>query len=193
MYTMKQSIEKAAKVLALTAALASGPAAPAAAETHPPVSKKEAQATKMAHKITQHLYDPANYPKGVPVRGILNGSVRIHNPIGMTHEIDNPVILVEQHPHAQTDKHKKLLDGTWIGVPAHDADGRVVLTPAQIHFGSRGGETETIHLNAKHDTILEGAGVYTTAVTGEPDALMAFDIQGEGNFPSVEVTTQGGK
>ena len=192
MLIMKQSIEKATKVLALTAAFA-GAAAPANAETHH-VSKKEAQATRLAHKITQHLYDPANYPKGVPVKGILNGSVRIHNPIGMTHEIDNPVILVESHQHAKTDKNKKLLDGAWIGVPAHDASGRVVLTPTQIHLSkNQAGESESLYLNNNHDTILEGAGVYATEVTGQPDTLMAFDITGEGNFPSVPVTTEGGK
>lgn len=188
---MKKSIENATKVLAITAAFATGTTAMAGAEVKPPASPKQARAIKLARQITKELYDTKDYPKDVPVPVILNGSVKIHNPIGNTTSFDNPVILVESHTHAKADTSGKLLNGSWIGIPAHNAKGHVVLEPVQIHLGKHEGETESLQLKDKHDTMFEGTGVYTTAVTSAPDELIGFDIQGNGNFPSVHIKADG--
>lgn len=47
----------------------------------------------------------------------------------------------------------------------------------------------TVTLNDPVNTVFEGTGIYVTSVTDAPDQLMAFDIQGNGNYPSVAVTT----
>ena len=190
---MKRSIENAARILAVTAAFATGATGIAQAETSSPVSRKEAKAIKLAGKITKELYDTKDYPKGVQVPGILNGSVKIDNAIGNTTSFGNPIILVESHSPAKADTNGKLLNGSWVGIPASDAEGRIDITPVQIQLGRHGGETQSLHLRNKHDTVLEGAGVYATSVTGSPDELIGFDIKGNGNFPSVHIEADGMK
>jgi hypothetical protein len=190
---MKQSIEKVTRVLAVTAALAIGTTEGAVAEMQQPISPKQARVIKLARKFTQELYDTKNFPKGVPVPGILNGSVRIHNPIGNTTSFDNPVVLAESHSPTKADKNGRLLDGSWIGIPANDANGHVVLEPVQIHLGNQYGESESLHLKNKHDTVLEGAGIYPTSVSNAPDELIGFDIQGNSNFPAVHIKADGMK
>ena len=188
-----KSFEKAVRTLAVTAALTGSTASVASAEMAQPVSPSQARATKLAGKITKELYDTKDYPKGVSVPGLLNGSVEVDiKTVSGVRKVGykNPVILVESHSSSKTDKNAKLLDGSWIGIPATDANGRIYITPTQIHLGNQNGETQSLHLKNRHNTVLEGAGVYTTSVANGSDELYGFDIQ-DGDFPKVHIEADG--
>jgi hypothetical protein len=189
---MKKSIERATRVLAVTAALAGSTAGAASAEKAQPVSPNQDRATRIAHRFSQELYDK-NFPKGVRVFDILNGAVKIRHAIGNTTIFNYPVILVESHPNTKDDTNAKLLDGSWLGIPAHDAEGHVIITPVQLQLGNHLGETASFHLRNRHNPVLEGAGVYASTVTNSPDELFGFDIEGIGSFPSVQITAEGMK
>lgn len=145
--------------------------------------------TKEAERISTDLYDRHNFPKGVRVPGVLNGLVKvtIKTPNGnRTGSYSHPVIL--EHEWSPRN-----MSGIWIGVPGNDAQGHAEITPLQLELGTHGDTTETLVLDSKLHTVLNGAGIYPTAVKGAPDTIIAFDITGNGNFPSVPVQTHGMK
>jgi hypothetical protein len=88
-----------------------------------------------AEAISTHLYDKTNYPKGVLVPGVLNAEVVVKDKAG-TITWNNPVLLEQ----ANEDN----LAGAWLGLPSHDAKGRVILQPVQLHPGTQDGVTETV-------------------------------------------------
>lgn len=92
--------------------------------------------------------------------------------------------MVESHSPTETDKNGRLLDGSLIGIPVSDAEGRVVLKPIKIDLRS-----QSLRLRNGRDTVLEGTAIYPTKVTNAPDALVGFDATGQGNFPSVNIKT----
>ena len=186
---MKKSIESAVRILALTGAAAAANAQLAIAESAPPMSPNQAKATRLASKITGELYDSRNFPKGVPVPGILNGSVEIKTSIGNNIKYVNPVILVESHSRAKTDKSEKLLNGSWVGIPVYDANGNLSLSPVEVHLGKHNGETQSLQLNNGHNTVLAEAGVFLTEVNGA-DQLYGFDVQ-DGDFSPRHITATG--
>ncbi|HVV66679.1 MAG TPA: hypothetical protein VHB72_01250 [Candidatus Saccharimonadales bacterium] len=188
---MKKSIERAASVIAVTAALAAG-SAKANAETAPAPLPGQAHAEKVAKKISNELYDRKDFPKGVPVPGILNGSVKINFETVGSAEYENPVILSESHSAAATEKNSKLINGSWIGIPTADAEGHVAITPVQVHVGEHNRETTSLHLLDPTHTVLEGAGVYAVPAQNGPDQLWGFDIQ-NGDSGKFQITADGMK
>lgn len=82
---MKKSIEGAVRLIAVTAAFAAGTPEVASAETHQPFPPNQARAIKLAHKFTEWLYNKKDHPMGVPVPGILNGTVMMRSSIGGHH------------------------------------------------------------------------------------------------------------
>ncbi len=150
-----------------------------------PSNGSQALPAKEAKAISADLYKPKDFTKGVPVPGILNGSVTLQDSrLGSTEiTYKNPVILERNNSSLG----RKSLDGTWIGIPEHNAQGHVVIHPIQIHEGKNDSQTETVNLNDSNNPVLYGAAVYTSEVTHSGDALIAFDITGTGNFPSVPV------
>lgn len=139
-----------------------------------------------AAKLSAELYNQRDFPKGVPVPGILNGTVTLEGPNGPGSQkitYTDPVLL--ELPNTLTGLQS--LDGVWVGVPDHNEQGHVVLHAMQIHEGQVDGQTESVRLNNPTEPVLDGAAIYPTAVTHAPDELIAFDITGNGNFPSTPV------
>jgi hypothetical protein len=159
------------------------------AYTHTGDSSARVHAQELAHTISTELYDSTNFPKGVEVPGILNGAVVLHTAEGQTITYRYPVILEQATLNKKPDSNGKFLEGSWIGIPSHNAKGQVVITPTQVKLGaSKEIADESVSIaSSTADTIHPAAGLYATTVTGGPDQLMAFDIQGNGNFPSVPV------
>lgn len=201
---MKLTIENTLKVVAVTTALAVSMGDTALAETAQPISRKQAQAIKLAQRLTKDLSKDQNgFPVGLAVRvpGLLNGTVEVDTRVDghkTKGQFKNPVILEESHPSRRTDKNPKLLDGTWVGIPiaiagdpVTDNNARVELTPVQIHLGNYGDQTESLHLRNRHNTVLEGTGIYVSQEDNGLDSLIGFDMTGQDNFPSVEITASG--
>lgn len=137
-----------------------------------------------AGKISTELYDSKDFPNGVPVPGVLNGSVVVVDKAGSV-TWNNPVLLDRDKGNS--------LEGAWLGIPSQNQDGHTYLQPVQIHPGKHNGETETLQLHDPANPVLYGAAIYKTSVTNGPDEVIAFDIQGNGNFPSVPVSVSGTK
>lgn len=160
------------------------------AYTHTGDSSARVHAQELAHTISTELYDSANFPKGVEVPGILNGAIVLRTTEGQTITYRYPVILEQATLNKKPDDNGKFLEGAWVGIPSHNAQGQVVITPTQVKLGTSkeiANESVSIVSATTADTIRPAAGLYATTVTGSPDQLMAFDIQGNGNFPSVPV------
>jgi hypothetical protein len=174
-------------------------------------SSESDKAHALASKISTELYD-TGFPKGVPVPGILNGTVQINiNTVGGVRQgqYKNPILLerIKNEPTKSADAN--FLDGTYIGIPGSNAAGQVVITPVQVHIGKNGDATTSVILDTEpsqdpnvpkfsytdsSEAIFEnGAAVYPSEVTNAPDELMGFDISGNGNFPSVEIVSDGMK
>ncbi len=198
---MNKSIERATRVIALTTAIPAGTAQTAGAETAAPMSPRQAQATRLAAKITHELYDTKDFPNGVPVPGILNGTVEIDEPsIHNKVMFRNPVILEAGHTIAQIDKNNKLINNTWIGIPVSNADGQISISPVEINIGnqpvngaSQNGEIMSVHLQKNQDAVLEGAGIYISPQSSNSNPeFIGFDIQGGGKpYPEVRIAADG--
>lgn len=188
-----KKIERAAALLSITAAIAAG-SATAEAETAPAPAPipGQAHAEKVAKKISHELYETKDFPKGIRVPGILNGSVKINSATVGSAEYENPVILSESHTAAATEKNGKLLNGSWIGIPASDAEGHVSITPVQVHLGTHNRENTSLSLLDPNHTVLEGAGVYAVHAQNGPDQLWGFDIQ-NGDSGKFQITANGMK
>ena len=137
-----------------------------------------------ADRVSQALYDTGNFAKGVPVPGVINGSVTVEDAAGKV-IWKNPAVLA-------FDQGSKI-DGSWIGVPAYDSNGHVHLQAVRLALGVHGDQTETLQLSDSAQPVLYGAALYPTTVANAPDSLVAFDINGNGNFASVTVSASAEK
>ncbi len=158
-------------------------------------SSRQEQATRLAAAITRELYNTKSFPKGVPVPGILKGMVEIDEPSIHNKVIfRNPIVLEPSHSSAQINKDNKLINGTWIGVPVSNADGKFSISPVEIQISKPEpyGENMSVHLQNKHDAVLEGAGVYiSSSASSTSPELTGFNIQGGENYPKVQITANG--
>jgi hypothetical protein len=198
---MKRTIEKAARVLAVTAALTAGMGEIAVADAGTYTPTKKERAFHLASKYSKELYKSKQaYSRSVAVPGILNGTVEVDiNSVSGVHEggYRNPILLVEAHPTAKHDTRGRWLDGSWIATVGGDAQGHAVLTPVQIELGKDSADDETVslHLNNPHEPILTDASIYASK-SNDPsiaDSVFAYDRTGNGNFPSIQVESFGMK
>ncbi|HVV66681.1 MAG TPA: hypothetical protein VHB72_01260 [Candidatus Saccharimonadales bacterium] len=190
---MKRTIERATAILAATASIAAGSTA-VKAETASAASP-QARAMNVAKKITKELYNQGN-SKGVPVPGILNGSVEMAVDAGAekyTVRDQYPIILVESHSPSAIENNPNLLNGSWVGMPDAVGNGRVAITPYQIKLGKHNQENITLDLANNHEPVLnDGAGVEAVPSNDGIDKVYAIDLQG-GSFGKHLIQTVGVK
>ena len=143
--------------------------------------------SRAAARLSAELYDQNDFPNGVPVPGILNGTVTLEgdNGSGLPDITYTDPVLLER-PNTLTGPQS--LEGVWIGIPDYNEQGHVVLDAVQIHVGEVSGQTESVHLNNPNEPVLSEAAIYSTHVADGPDALRGFNATGNGDFPSTLIT-----
>jgi hypothetical protein len=149
----------------------------------PPPDNSEA----VAREISKELYDRDHFPKGVPVLGILHGTVELHDDrTDSTATYTNPIILGGDDAGTPKDITDDFL---YLGIPSSTPSGQTkVQAVGFLQSGTHGPLTETVHLVDRKAPVLHGAAIYPTEVAGSPDQLIAFDMDGNGSIPSVSVT-----
>lgn len=154
-------------------------------------------ATQRAHEISVGLTDNTDYPDGVPVAGVLNGTVSIiseHDGGTPPTTFINPILLATADPTVSPDTAGQFLDQGWVGIPEYDGHGHTGILPVQLKLGQTGNTTVSVHFNNPDRLLLTGASVYmSTAAANQPGQVFAFDPTGDVGYSGVPIQTTNAK